>query len=129
MVKQLLLKYFKMKIVKTIFLLFILTIISCKKRINVPDTTNENKNDIFKNEQVTVTNGQNLQFYLDNRGQYTLTLFDSVQNQVVSREKINGVSGTNNFKIYTKSLQTNYLYLILRDSINNQIGKTTIFIK
>lgn len=118
-----------MKIVKTIFLLFILTIISCKKRINVPDTTNENKNDIFKNEQVTVTNGQNLQFYLDNRGQYTLTLFDSVQNQVVSREKINGVSGTNNFKIYTKSLQTNYLYLILRDSINNQIGKTTIFIK
>jgi hypothetical protein len=55
-----------------------------------------------------------------------LTLVDKETNQVVSREKFTGQSGENVKKIYTKSLQSKYLYLLLEDINKAEIAKTII---
>ena len=69
-----------------------------------------------------------MNFSLNVAGTYTLTMIDAVQNQVVSKEKFNGKIGTNSLKIYTNSLPTKYLSIVLKDGNNNQIGKTKIII-
>jgi hypothetical protein len=48
---------------------------------------------------------------------------------VVSRERFTGISGENIKKIYTNSIQSQYLYLLLEDVTKNQIGKTIIITK
>jgi hypothetical protein len=47
----------------------------------------------------------------------------------VSREKIKCIIGKNKIKVYTKSLQSRYLYLLLEDVTKKELGKTTIIIK
>jgi len=47
----------------------------------------------------------------------------------VSREKFSGKMGENIKKIYTNSLQSQYLYLLLQDVIGKEVGKTTIITK
>jgi hypothetical protein len=75
-----------------------------------------------------VSNGSEIVFSLKKAGTYTLTMGDSVTNQVVTRERFKGKVGENKLKIYTKSLPIKYLYLILEDSTKTQIGKTAITI-
>ena len=67
-------------------------------------------------------------FNLKLAGTYTLTMGDSVTNQVITRERFTGKVGENKLKIYTSSLPVKYLYLLLEDESKSQIGKTTITI-
>jgi len=111
---------------KKILFILALTLIGCKKiepPIITPPTIN-----IFSVSQSSVTNGQEIQFDLIKNGVYTLTIGDSVTNQVLTRERFNGQIGINKKKIYTKGLETKYLYLLLEDVTKNKIGKTTIII-
>jgi hypothetical protein len=47
----------------------------------------------------------------------------------VTRERFTGKTGQNKLTLYTKSLPTSYLYLLLEDGNKSQVGKTTIIIK
>ena len=113
---------------KKILFILALTLIGCRK-VEVrpepkPITTN-----VFNNAENTIDNGQEIQFDLTKNGVYTLTIGDSTTNQVLTRERFNGQIGINKKKIYTKGLQSKYLYLLLEDVTKTQIGKTTIIIK
>jgi hypothetical protein len=113
---------------KKILFILVLTLVGCRK-IEVrpepkPITTN-----IFSNAENTIDNGQEIQFDLTKNGVYTLTLGDSVSNQILTRERFNGQIGINKKKIYTKSLSVKYLYLLLEDASKNKIGKTIIIVK
>jgi hypothetical protein len=81
---------------------------------------------IFNVTESNVENGQSIHFDLPSKGTYTLTLIDKESGQVVSREKFIGQNGENVKKIYTKSLQSRYLYLLLEDVTKKELGKTTI---
>ena len=87
-----------------------------------------NNKEFFSVSENTVKNGDIMNFTLTAVGTYTLTMVDTIQNQVVSREKFTGKIGTNSLKIYTNSLPTKYLSIVLKDGNNNQIGKTKIII-
>jgi len=84
---------------------------------------------IFALKESKVVNGQSIHFDLPSNGIYTLTLIDKENGQVISREKFNGQKGENVRNIYTNSIESQYLYLLLEDVTKNQIGKTTIIIK
>ena len=84
---------------------------------------------IFSVSESRVTDGQNIYFQLPAAGVYTLTLVDKQTGQVISRERFNGVVGENIKKIYTNSIQSQYLYLLLQDVTKTEIGKTTIITK
>ena len=118
-----------MKKVKIIILCCVISIISCRKVDITPIPTPKAEIDIFKTNSTNVSDGQSINFSLSYDGKYTLTLQDTITSQVISREKITGKTGINNMKIYTKTLQSKYLYLLLKDSVGNQIGKTTIIIQ
>ena len=113
-----------MKWVK-IILCFIIFVISCKK---TEISTSHAEIDIFQNQTVTVTDGQSIQFNLKTTGKYTLNLYDSTINEIVSKEKFNGIAGINNKTIHTSTFTQKSLYLYLTDSVGNQIGKTKITI-
>ena len=83
---------------------------------------------IFNVSESNVTNAQSIHFGLPSAGVYTLTLIDKDNGQVISRERFNGQRGENIKKIYTKSVQSRYLYLLLEDVTKKEIGKTTIII-
>ena len=120
------LKYYKMKWIKIIILCCIVFIISCRKTDLLPTNPPADITDIFKVSQINVSNGQNISFSLNNAGKYTLVLYDTTINQVVSKEKFNGVQGNNVKKIYTTTFNQKTLYLYLTDSIGNQISKTKV---
>ena len=83
---------------------------------------------IFSVKESKVIDGQSIHFKLPSAGTYTLSLIDKESGQVISRERFIGQAGENVKKIYTKSLQSRYLYVLLEDVTKNQIGKTTIII-
>ncbi len=83
---------------------------------------------IFTVTESKVTNGQSIYFDLPSAGVYTLTLVDKETGQVISRERFTGQNGENIKKIYTKSIQSKYLYLVLEDVNKNQINKTTLIL-
>ena len=91
----------------------------------LPPTTQS----IFDVKESVVVDGQSIQFKLPSAGLYTLTLIDKETNQVISRERFNGIIGENNKSIYTKSIQSRYLYLLLEDVTKTEIGRTTIITK
>jgi hypothetical protein len=91
----------------------------------LPPTTQS----IFDVKESMVVDGQSIQFKLPSAGVYTLTLIDKETNQVISRERFNGIIGENNKSIYTKSIQSRYLYLLLEDVTKKEIGRTTIITK
>ncbi len=84
---------------------------------------------IFTVKESRVVDGQSIYFDLPSDGVYTLTLIDKESGQVVGRERFNGKKGENIKKIYTNSLQSRYLYLLLEDVTKTEIGKTTIITK
>jgi len=105
-------------------LVILLLLTSCKKVVApLPIATTK---DIFSVPQSTVSNGDEIIFNLKSSGVYTLTMGDSIANQVLTRERFNGKIGENKLKIYTSSLPVKYLYLVLEDASKTQIGKTTI---
>jgi len=112
---------------KILFILFLVILSACRK-IDIPAAIPVNT-DIFSTKQSEVTDGQEIKFNLKADGIYTLTIGDSVTNQVVTRERFTGKNGENKLILYTKSLPTTYLYLLLEDVNKSQVGKTTIIIK
>ena len=116
-----------MKWNKIVILCCMVSIISCRKVEVIPQPQPINK-DIFTQSNVSVVDGQDIQFNLVSAGKYTLTLFDSTTNQVVSKERFTGIVGDNIKKIYTKSLSQKTLYLYLTDESNNKIKQTKITI-
>jgi hypothetical protein len=113
---------------KLLLILSILLIVtSCVDEVvePLPPTTQS----IFDVKESMVVDGQSIQFKLPSTGLYTLTLIDKETNQVISRERFNGTIGENNKSIYTKSIQSRYLYLLLEDVTKKEIGRTTIITK
>jgi hypothetical protein len=108
-------------------ILFLISIWGCRK-LDVVPTPPSAPSDIFSVKESNVTNGQEIKFNLKAEGVYTLTLFDSTAQQVVTRELINGKIGINNLKLYTKSLPIKYLYLTLEDQNSVEVGKTLLII-
>lgn len=105
-------------------LIILLVLTSCTK-VEIAPTPPPVQN-IFSVTESTVSNGDEIYFDLKTAGIYTLTLIDAAQNQVITRERINGKAGQNKLKIYTSSLPVKYLYLVLEDGSKTQIAKTTI---
>ena len=108
--------------------IILLLLVACKKTDIPTPIPPPVVKDIFATSQNTVSNGDNIYFNIKSSSTYTLTMFDSINNQVVTRERFKGKTGINNLKIYTSSLPIKYLYLILIDSANTQIGKTKLII-
>ena len=113
---------------KKILFILVLSLLACRKTQVIPTPTQPNVN-IFDVKENSVENGQTINFTLLISGTYTLTMFDTIKNQVVTRERFIGKLGLNSLKIYTKSLPTKYLSVELKDQNNQQIGKTRIIIK
>jgi hypothetical protein len=113
---------------KKILFILCLGLTACKKVEVIPTPPPENVK-IFNVAQSSVTNGQEIQFDLVKNGVYTLTIGDSVTNQILTRERFNGQIGINKKKIYTNTLQIKYLYLLLEDDTKTKIGKTIIIVK
>ena len=112
---------------KKIILISLILLVGCTK----PDlpTPVMPVDKIFNVTESSVTNAQSIHFDLPSDGIYTLTLIDKQSGNVVSRERFTGKSGENVKKIYTKSLQSRYLYLLLEDVTKKELGKTTIIIQ
>jgi hypothetical protein len=112
---------------KILFILF-LSLVACKK-VEVIPQPEPTPIDIFSVNEVTLTNGQDFNFTLKSGGVHIITLFDSTNQQVVTKEKINGIVGNNTKKIYTKSLSQKSLYLYIVNENNQEIGRTLIKIQ
>lgn len=107
----------------------VIFMISCTKVLNAPVQFKSNSISFFDNPMNVISNGDSINFTLQTSGIYTITMIDTIQNQVVTREKFNGKVGSNTLNIYTKALTQTYLTVVLMDNNNNQINKTKITIK
>jgi hypothetical protein len=113
---------------KKIILISLILLVGCTKpELPTPDVIA--KDNIFNVTESRVLNGQSIYFDLPSAGTYTLSLMDVTTNQVISRERFVGQNGENVKKIYTNSLPTGYLYLVLEDAGRNELKKTKIIIK
>jgi len=109
---------------KKILYMFLILLWGCTKpELPTPSPPIEK---IFTVDESKVVDGQSIYFDLPSAGIHTLTFVDVETNQVISREKFNGQSGENVKKIYTKSIMSKYLYLILASADNVQISKTKL---
>ena len=116
-----------MKLIKIILLCCVVFILSCKKTVSfTPESPTSVE--FFSLPENKVKNGDVININLTTVGTYTLTMIDTVQNQVVSRERFTGKVGLNPLKIFTNTLPTKYLSVVLKDQNNNEIGKTRIII-
>ena len=116
-----------MKHIKIILLCCIVFIISCRKTAPLEPISPTSK-EFFTSSENQVKNGDIINFNLTTSGTYILIMIDTVQNQIISREKFTGKVGLNTLKIYTNSLPTKYLSVELKNQNNQQIGKTRIII-
>ena len=116
-----------MKRIKIILLCCVVFILSCKKTVSFTPESPTNV-EFFSLPENKVKNGDVININLTTVGTYTLTMIDTVQNQVVSRERFTGKVGLNPLKIFTNTLPTKYLSVVLKDQNNNEIGKTRIII-
>jgi hypothetical protein len=113
---------------RIVLLCFLIFISGCRKT-NLPEPISSiGKVDVFSVKELKVSNGDELNFDLKTEGIHTMTLFDSVGQQVITRERIAGKIGQNTLNIYTKSLPIRYLYLSLEDVNNVQIGRTLLIL-
>ena len=113
---------------KICFIIGLVLVSACTK-VDIPTPIAPTNTDIFSVKESAVTDGQEIKFTLKEAGVYTLTIGDDATGQVVTRERFTGKAGENKLTLYTKSLPTSYLYLLLEDGNKSQVGKTTIIIK
>jgi hypothetical protein len=116
----------KLLLILSIFLVFTSCIDEVIEQVPPPDII---KSSVFDVKESKVIDGQDIYFTLPSAGVYTLTLIDKETGQVISRERFNGTIGENIRRIYTKSIQSQYLYLLLEDVTKTEIGRTTIITK
>ena len=117
-----------MKRIKIILLCCVVFIVSCKKIVPPAPVVSLNNKEFFSVSENKVKNGDVININLTTEGVYTLTMIDTVQNQIISRERFTGKVGLNSLKIFTNTLPTKNLSVVLKDKNNNQIGKTRIII-
>ena len=115
-----------MKWIKNILLCFVVFVVSCHKEEILPIPQPKPVVDIFTQSETSVSDGEEIMFKLSSDSTYILKLVDFQTNQVISKEKIIGKIGENKLKIYTKSIPSKYLYLVLEDINKNQKGKTKL---
>jgi signal peptidase I len=113
---------------KICFILGLILVSACTK-VEIPVPVPPTNTDIFSVKESVVTDGQEIKFTLKADGVYTLTIGNESTGQVVTRERFTGKAGENKLTLYTKSLPTSYLYLLLEDNTKAEVGKTTIIIK
>lgn len=114
---------------KKILISGLLLLVACTK-VDLPAPVQPQANaDIFSVKQSEVVDGQTIKFNLKSDGIYTLTIGDSTSSQVITRERFTGKVGENTLTLYTKSLPTGFLYLLLEDQNKSTVGKTTIITK
>lgn len=117
-----------MKWIKIIIFCCVGFMVSCTKMDIEPVIPPKLNIDIFTQTETNISNGDQVMFKLTSDSTYILKLVDKATNQVISKEKIIGKIGENKINIYTKSVQSKYLYLVLEGLDKNQINKTTIII-
>ena len=113
---------------KKIILISLILLLGCTK-MEIEPTPPPPVQNIFDVKESKVVDGQTIYFKLPSAGIYTLTLIDKQNGQVIGRERFNGKIGENTKKIYTNSIQSQYLYLLLEDVTKTEIEKTTIITK
>ena len=113
---------------KKILFVFVVLMWGCTK-MEIEPTPPPAVEKIFSVKESRVMDGQSIYFDLPSDGVYTLTLIDKESGQVVSRERFSGKVGENIKKIYTNSIQNQYLYMLLEDVTEKEIGKTIIITK
>jgi hypothetical protein len=113
---------------KKIILISLILLVGCTK-MEIEPTPPPTTQNIFSVKESRVIDGQEIHFQLPTAGVYTLTLIDKDNGQVISRERFTGKIGENIKRIYTNSIQSQYLYLLLEDVTKTEIGKTTIITK
>ncbi len=113
---------------KKIILISLILLVGCTK-MEIEPTPPPTVQNIFDVKESKVVDGQTIYFKLPSAGVYTLTLIDKQTGQVISRERFTGKLGENVKKIYTNSIQSQYLYLLLEDVTKIEIAKTTIITK
>ncbi len=112
---------------KKVTLITLLLLAGCTKpELPTPEPPVEK---IFNVGESNVVDNQSIYFELPSAGTYFLVLIDKETGQVISREKFTGQIGENVKKIYTKSIQVRYLYLVLEDGDKTELKKTTIILK
>ena len=112
---------------KKIVILFIVLLWGCTKpELPTPTPPIEK---IFNVTESNVVDNQSIHFDLPSSGIYMLSLIDKESGQVVSRERFIGQSGENVKKIYTKSIQATYLYLVHENEKKKELKKTIIILK
>ena len=81
---------------------------------------------IFSQKETIISDGDEISFELELEGAYCITLEDIETSQVISREKILGVKGINKLNIYTKSIESRYLYLVLSSNCRKELFRTMV---
>ena len=117
-----------MKWIKGILLGLIVFAISCTKEEITPIPQPKPNVDIFTQTETSVSDGTEIMFKLPTDSTYIMKLVDKTTNQVISKEKIVGKIGENKLTLYTKSIQSKYLYLVLEGLDKKEINKTTIIL-
>jgi len=115
-----------MKKIGIILICFMIFITSCYKEDINPMPQPKPIVDIFTKSETSISNGEEIMFKLNVNDVYIIKLVDTQTNQVMSKEKITGKIGENKLRVYTKSLQSQYLYLVLEDVYKKEIKKTKI---
>lgn len=114
--------------IKFLLCCYVMFSVSCTKEEIIPSPQAKTTVDIFTKSESSITNGDEIMFKLPSDSTYILKLVDKNTNQVISKEKIQGKIGENKMTIYTKSIQSKYLYLVLEGNNKNEINKTTIIL-
>lgn len=117
-----------MKWGKIIILCCVVFIISCHKEEINPAPPPKTVVDIFTQAETSISDGDEIMFKLTSDSTYIIKLVDQTTAQIISKEKIIGKIGENKIKIYTKSLPSKYLYIVLEDNNKIQKGKTKLTI-
>ncbi len=112
---------------KNYIFVFLLFLISCTQEVIEPIPPKQSN--VFLQKENTIQNTDEISFNLDFEGIYFISLVDIKTKQVISREKILGTKGTNKLNIYTKSVDSRYLYLILMDNNRVELNRTTLILQ
>lgn len=114
---------------KRLIYLFGLMLASCVAEVVEPVPPPDTIRNIFDVKESQIVNGQPIYFNLPSDGRYFLTLIDVNTNQVLSRERVVGLKGGNELNIYTKSIGSRYLYLVLTDDNRVEVNRTKLIFK
>lgn len=113
--------------IRILIFLFLILTTSCMQEVVDPIPTNTSN--IFSQKENIILDGDEIIFELEVEGPYCLTLVDIETNQVVTREKIVGIKGINKLNIYTKSIESRYLYLVLSSNCRKELHRTKVIFK